>query len=305
VNHPAAPTVARQPVAAALGVRREFPATRRSPARAALDGVTLDVLPGEWIALLGANGSGKSTLLRILAGADAPTQGRANVMGLSPGARAARAHVGVVFQRPGLDPLLTVRENLALQGALFGLRAAPLADRIARAAADLSIADRLDDRVGSLSGGLQRRADLARALIATPRLLLVDEPTAGLDPRARAEFLDALARLRQGSGAAIVMSAHHMDEAERADRVVMLAHGKVVADDSPARLRARLGPAMLRAEGAPDAAPYAGASPEALADAAQRLIRSGVPFSFAPPTLADVYESLTGASLNAGAEDAP
>lgn len=299
-------------------VRRVYPARRKSPERAALDGVTLEIGPREWVALLGPNGAGKSTLLRILAAADAPTNGQATVLGADPGARSAqaRAALGVVFQRPGLDTLLTVRENLALHASMFGLSAGDARSRIAEAAHEFAISDRLDDRVGALSGGLQRRVDLARALLPSPRLLLIDEPTAGLDHGSRAAFLDTLSALRAARGIAIVMSTHLMDEAARADRVVMLAAGRIVADDTPDRLRARLGPALLRApRSATDLVRAAGADPAqdgediavtgdsaTLARASDALIRAGVPFSFAPPTLGDVYRSLAGGGLDRNEE---
>ncbi len=299
-------------------VRRVYPARQRSPARAALDGVSLEVGAREWVALLGPNGAGKSTLLRILAAADAPTAGEATVLGFDPGARAptARAALGVVFQRPGLDALLTVRENLALHASMFGLGAGDARSRIADAAHEFAITDRLDDRVGALSGGLQRRVDLARALLPSPRLLLIDEPTAGLDHGSRAAFLDTLAALRAARDIAIVMSTHLMDEAARADRVVMLANGRIVADDAPESLRARLGPALLRAprsaadllrgagaDPAPDGEDIAASGDSAtLERAAQALIHAGVPFSFAPPTLGDVYRSLAGDGLDRSEE---
>ena len=306
------------PIASIRSVSRVFPARRKSPSRAALDAVSFDVGAREWIALLGPNGSGKSTLLRILAAADAPTTGAASVIGLDAASRApeVRRQVGVVFQNPGLDALLTVRENLSMQASLFGLPAARATARVNAVARSFDLTDRLDDRVGALSGGLKRRVDLARALLPEPRLLLVDEPTAGLDHSSRASFLDLLDRLRTDSDLAIIMSAHLMDEAARADRVVMLSKGRIVADGAPERLCRAHGASLLRTNRAgADALNAVGWAPKELGAAwtlpgdpaslhraAGVLLRAGIPFEFAPPTLGDVYRSLAGESLDRAPE---
>lgn len=283
------------------------------PARRALDGVTLRVPQGQFVALLGPNGSGKSTLLRILATLDAPSSGEIVLLGERSPAKARRA-LGVVFQHEALDPLLTVRENLRVQAALFGLRGADAAQAIEAAAGSLGVADRLDDRVGTLSGGLRRRADLARALLSNPRLLLLDEPTSGLDFAARASFLDTLDALRRERSMTVVLCTHLMDEAERTERVVMLREGSIVADDAPGALRGSLGGAVLRAahgacarlERFPLTLRDAGreviasGEPDAVADAARALADEGTPFVFGPPTLGDVYLARTGAALEEG-----
>lgn len=305
-------------IASLRSVSRVFPARRRTPPRTALEAVSLDVGSREWVALLGPNGSGKSTLLHILGAADAPTAGEARVIGLDAGSRApeVRRQVGVVFQNPGLDALLTVRENLGMQASLHGIRGARAAERIRAAADTFELTDRLDDRVGALSGGLKRRTDLARALLPQPRLLLVDEPTAGLDHSSRAAFLDVLDGLRASSDLAIVMSTHLMDEAARADRVVMLSKGRIVADETPERLCASRGAAKLRTGRAgADALSAVGWAPTAsggwwmlLGDSASLhrasgvLLRASIPFEFTLPTLGDVYRSLTGESLEHGTE---
>lgn len=305
-------------IASLRSVSRVFPARRQTPQRTALEAVSLEVGPREWVALLGPNGSGKSTLLRILGAADAPTSGEARVIGLDAGSRApeVRRQVGVVFQNPGLDALLTVRENLAMQASLHGSRGAGAAERIRAAAETFDLTDRLDDRVGALSGGLKRRVDLARALLPEPRLLLVDEPTAGLDHSSRATFLDVLDQLRASTDLAIVMSTHLMDEAARADRVVMLSKGRLVADGAPERLCRSHGAAILRtSRGGADALSAVGWAPTesagawtlagdsaSLHRASGALLRSGIAFEFSPPTLGDIYRSLTGESLDRGAE---
>ncbi len=303
----------------ASDLTRIYPARRRTPARTALHGVSLRVAEGEFVALLGPNGSGKSTLLRILATLDAPTSGAAMLLGRTNPVD-ARADLGVVFQHEALDHLLTSRENLRLQASLFGLRGGAAADAIRRVSASLGVADRLDDRVAALSGGLRRRVDLARALLASPRLLLLDEPTTGLDHAARADFLEVIDTLRRDTGLTVVLCTHLMDEADRADRVVMLAQGRIVADDAPASLRASLGGAVLRTSiSAREALSRAaldireigaefvatGAQNE-IADAARVLAASAVPFTYGPPTLADVYLARTGRELDlrATTEDA-
>lgn len=299
-------------------LRRVYPARRKSPARTALGSVTLRIERGRFVALLGPNGSGKSTLLRILATLDAPDSGTLAIFGAAPrdALREVRAGLGVVFQRPALDPLLTVRENLVNHAALFGMRRSAANDAALASAARLRVDDRLEDRVGSLSGGLQRRVDLARAFLSAPRLLLLDEPTTGLDPDARESFLDALETLRRETGATIVLSTHLMDEAERADRVVLLAEGAIVGDDAPGALRESLGGAVLRVsagEGATlDALPLrvlrrerevlASGDSDDIANAARALAARGVPFSFGPPTLGDVYSARAGRALH---DDAP
>lgn len=236
-------------------VRKSFPRTRSAKPILALDGVSLDIPPGEFLALLGPNGSGKSTLLKCLATIQRPDSGEVRVHNRAmtgPDAsaialRLARSEIGVAFQSPALDPLLTIRENLVLAGAMFGINAVDADNAAAQIAGALSLSDRLGDRVKTLSGGLTRRADLARAMLHRPRLLLLDEPTAGLDLRARAEFFAALAEARRLlAGLTIVMTTHQMDEAERADRAVLMHKGKIVADGSPMHLRQALGGTVLR-----------------------------------------------------------
>jgi len=294
--------------------RRTWRAGKRE--RHALAGVSFQLARGEWTALLGPNGAGKSTLLRILAALDTPDQGEARLFGEPVGRQAAapavRRRLGVVHQRAALDPLLTVRENLRAQGALFGLDRRESRARAEDVAARLGVAERLDDRVARLSGGLTRRADLARALLTTPDLLLLDEPTTGLDHAARLAYLDALEQERARRGPAILMSTHLLDEAERADRVLMLSEGRIVADGAPEELKRSLGDeqdVMLRC--APDAAEalakaglatrraggeVLAAAPrgsEALRRALEALAASGASAQIGPPTLADVYAART------------
>ncbi len=242
---------------APTGTRQERPPTmisvhrlsHRYPgaqsAHPALDDVDLAVEAGRFCAVIGRNGSGKSTLFRILAGALKPSAGSASVGGAPCGSAAARRALGVVFQAPALDPVLTVRENLALFGRLHGIGGADLARRIDAAVAWTRIGDRLDARAGTLSGGQQRQAELAKCLIPAPPVLLLDEPTTGLDPAGRAAFADTLAALRRETGVTVLMTTHVFEEAEPADAVVVLQSGKVIAADSPRALAARLGSEMI------------------------------------------------------------
>jgi ABC-2 type transport system ATP-binding protein len=211
--------------------------------RRALDGITLDVARGEIFALLGPNGGGKSTLFRILSTALRPTSGHVRVLGQSLAGETAgvRRRMGVVFQHPGLDGKLTVRENLLHHGHLYGFRGGVLRQRIGELAERLAIADRLGDRVETLSGGLARRADLARGLLHGPELLLLDEPTTGLDPGARRDFSNALWTLREREHVTVLLTTHYMEEAERADRVGVLHQGTIVALGSPDELKRGVG----------------------------------------------------------------
>jgi len=217
--------------------------THRYGDHVALRDVTLDVAPGTLYGLLGPNGSGKTTLFRILSTLMPPSEGGARVFGFdsaeSPGA--VRRRLGVVFQEEALDEALTVRENLRFQGALYGLRGADRRARIDDLLRRLNVADRIDDTVADLSGGLRRRVDLARGLLHRPDLLLLDEPTTGLDPGARRAFWAAIERLQEDEGTTLLLATHLMDEAERCDRVGILSDGTLVADGPPAALKAELG----------------------------------------------------------------
>ena len=191
------------------------------------------------IALLGPNGSGKSTLLNIIAQTIKPDSGKI----IAP---TSRQDLSIVFQTPALDTLLTVRENLFIAGALHDLAKAEIKSRIDLIASDLGIEDRLDDQVRHLSGGLARRADLARALIPQPKILLLDEPTTGLDIDARHIFWDTLASTRARHPMTTLIATHITDEATHSDRVIMIREGQLIQDDTPAALTASLGNKIIR-----------------------------------------------------------
>jgi len=221
--------------------------THRYGEHVALRDVTLEVTPGALYGLLGPNGSGKTTLFRILSTLMPPSEGGAHVFGLDTGTspEAVRRRLGVVFQEEALDDALTVRENLRFQGALYGLHGAERRDRIDELLRRLDVAARIDDTVADLSGGLRRRVDLARGLLHRPDLLLLDEPTTGLDPGARRAFWAAVERLREEEGTTLLLATHLMDEAERCDRVGILSDGSLVADGAPSALKAELGDETL------------------------------------------------------------
>ena len=211
--------------------------THRYGERTALDNVSFEVARAEIFGLLGPNGGGKTTLFRILCTLMQPTSGRA----LMDGGPIDRRRIGVVFQSPSLDKKLTVVENIRHQGHLYGLSGAPLAARMTELLERFGLADRAHDLVEKLSGGLRRRVELAKGLLHRPELLLLDEPSTGLDPLARRELSDYLETLRKNDGVTVLLTTHLMEEADRCDRLALLDRGKLVALDRPAALKERVG----------------------------------------------------------------
>ncbi|MFQ5701341.1 MAG: glycine cleavage system aminomethyltransferase GcvT, partial [Acidobacteriota bacterium] len=189
--------------------------------RLAVSQVDFQVRSGEIVGFLGPNGGGKTTLFRILATLLKPTAGRAKILGRSvvDEPAAVRALLGVVFQSPSLDLKLTAMENLRHHGRLYGISSGRLETAAGRALEALGIADRAGDRVEALSGGLQRRVELAKVLLHRPPVLLLDEPSSGLDPNARRDLFEQLERLRRDAGTTVLLTTHFMEEAERCDRV--------------------------------------------------------------------------------------
>ena len=214
----------------------------RRGGREVLRGVSLEVRRGDIFGLLGPNGAGKSTLFAILAGLLRPDAGsfRLDGVAIAPGARALRARAGIVFQEPGLDGKLSAEENLRLAAALHRIPAAEARTRIARLLASAGLAARAREAVERLSGGLRRRLELARALVHAPELLVMDEPTVGLDAATFRAFWDGIETLRRADGTTVVLTTHRPDEAERCDRLAVLARGTIVACESPDALRARV-----------------------------------------------------------------
>ena len=204
----------------------------------AVDGIDFDVAPGESFGLLGPNGAGKSTTMRMIGGTSLRTSGTLTVLGLDPETHGpeVRANLGVVPQQDNLDTELRCRENLTTYGRYFGLPRSYLRRRADDLLAFAQLTDKADEKVDNLSGGMKRRLTIARGLINEPRILLLDEPTTGLDPQARHILWDRLFRLKE-EGVTLVVTTHFMDEAEQlCDRLVVMDHGRIVAEGSPAQL---------------------------------------------------------------------
>jgi lipooligosaccharide transport system ATP-binding protein len=237
---------------------------KRFGAFVAVDGVDFDVRAGEAFGFLGPNGAGKTSTMRMVACVSPPSGGTLHVLGLDPVADGARirSRLGVVPQADTLDFELTVRENVIIYGRYFGLPRKELRRRADELLEFVQLSDRADDRTEPLSGGMKRRLTIARALVNEPELLLLDEPTTGLDPQARHVVWDRLFRLKQ-QGVTLILTTHYMDEAEQlCDRLVVMDRGKIVAEGSPLELIGRYSSrevVELR---------FAGAQPE---DAAARI----------------------------------
>jgi ABC-2 type transport system ATP-binding protein len=295
----------------------------------AVKGIDFDVGPGEVFGLLGPNGAGKSTTIGMLTTTIAPTSGTAALVGqdVVESPLQARGVSSVVFQEAVVDRGLTGRAHLELHARLWGVDARVGAARIGELAGMLGVAEILDRAVGSYSGGQRRRLEIARALVSQPRVLFLDEPTVGLDPRIRFELLDAIAGLRRREELTIVLTTHYLEEAERlCDRVAIIHAGAIVALDTPAALLAGLGGELLelRVDGdtavalaalgahgvaAGDAyvvgstltVPLRDASPgEAIAAISGAGIATSA-IASRRPTLDDIYLRLTGEGLPAAA----
>jgi ABC-2 type transport system ATP-binding protein len=211
--------------------------------RTALNGISFDVRAAELFGLLGPNGSGKTTLFRILSTLMVPSAGTAVIAGLDAVREPAslRRVIGVVFQAQSIDPKLTAYENLWHQGHLYGLRGAALKMRIEEILNRVGLWNRARDRVETFSGGMQRRIELAKGLLHHPRVLLLDEPTTGLDPGARRDLWQYLQILRDQEQVSVIVTTHLMEEAERCDRLAILNEGNLVAMGTPAELTREIG----------------------------------------------------------------
>jgi ABC-2 type transport system ATP-binding protein len=220
--------------------------------RVALDAITVEFPPGSVFGLLGPNGSGKSTLLSILTGARTPASGAVAVLGGAPTPR-LRSRIGVVFQDGSLDPIMTVAETMRLHGRLFGMRREEVDVRSRELLARMRLDDRAASPTATLSGGLKRRLELARALLPGPELLLLDEPTLALDPDARMALWQYL-REANAAGCTLILATNDVQEAERnCDRVALLDRGKLVVEDTPGGLKRELRRDSVRIEWRADA----------------------------------------------------
>jgi lipooligosaccharide transport system ATP-binding protein len=306
-----APDIRREPVIVARGLAKSF------EGRPAVRGIDLDIPRGGCFGFLGPNGAGKTTTLRMILGQSPPSGGTLTVFGLpvDRGVREIRARTGVVPQNDNADPDFTVAENLRMYARYFGLGAATVAPRIRELLDFMELADRADDRIKALSGGMKRRLTIARALIHDPELIILDEPTTGLDPQVRRMIWNRLRQLRN-AGKTLLLTTHYMDEAERlCDDLVVIDKGKVVAQGGPRDLiRRHVEANVLEIQGE-------GAAVEALLDdlpgvriervgetlycytddlaaALQRLERApGLICMHRPTTLEDVFLRLTGHEL--------
>ena len=211
--------------------------------RRALDELSIEIRRGEIFAFLGPIGSGKTTLFRILSTLLPCARNAVRLLGYDLASEAAevRSCIGVVFQAPSLDKKLTVIENIRHQAALYGIRGATLRQREEQLLGQFDLSERRGERTEKLSGGLRRRVELAKGMIHQPRLLLLDEPSTGLDPGARSDLWQHLKLLQREFGVTVVMTTHLLEEAEKADRIAILDQGKLVASDTPDALRATVG----------------------------------------------------------------
>ncbi|HLW71999.1 MAG TPA: ATP-binding cassette domain-containing protein [Candidatus Binataceae bacterium] len=211
--------------------------------RRALEAISCVIAEREIFGLLGPNGGGKTTLFKLLSTLVPIQAGDARILGcdLRTATAALRRRLGVVFQHPSVDGKLTVAENLAHHGRLYGMSGAHLRARSAAMLERVDLTARAGELVETLSGGLRRRVELAKALLHQPELLILDEPSTGLDPIARREFLNYLTTLRDQDGITIVLTTHHMEEADRCDRIGLLDEGRMVALAPPGELKSRVG----------------------------------------------------------------
>ena len=204
----------------------------------AVDGISFEVAPGESFGLLGPNGAGKSTTMRMIGGTSLRTSGTLSVMGLDPETHGpeVRAHLGVIPQQDNLDSELRARDNLIYYGRYFGLSFGYLRKKADELLEFAQLTEKANEKVDNLSGGMKRRLTIARGLVNEPKILLLDEPTTGLDPQARHILWDRLFRLKE-QGVTLIVTTHFMDEAEQlCDRLIVMDHGRIVAEGSPAAL---------------------------------------------------------------------
>ena len=227
----------------------------------AVDGIDLEVATGEIYGFLGPNGAGKSTTVHMLTTLLPPTDGSARVAGFDvqrEGAR-VREQIGAALQEAALDPFLTAREHMRLQGALHGLPKDERERRGAELIARVGLVEAADRKVGTYSGGMRRRLDLALALVHEPRILFLDEPTTGLDPQSRSALWEEVERLARDDGVTVFLTTQYLEEADRlADRVGIIDHGRIVAEGTPDELKAAIGEPSVEAVPAAPGGPGAG-----------------------------------------------
>ena len=214
----------------------------------ALDGINLSIASGESYAILGPNGAGKTTLINILCTLQRPDTGSVQISGIDALARpaAARANIGVVFQDSSLDDRLSVVENLEFHGLVYGMKRRDRISQMRNLLALVELEKWADTIVKQLSGGMRRRLEIARALMHHPKILFLDEPTTGLDTQTRLKIWEYLEKLRKETGLTLLVTTHYLEEVEGCSRILILDHGKRIAEGTPAELKAAYGENMLR-----------------------------------------------------------
>jgi ABC-2 type transport system ATP-binding protein len=309
------------------GLVREFKGGIR-----AVDGIDLDVAPGEIYGFLGPNGAGKSTTVHMLTTLLPPTAGSARVAGLDVATQGpeVRKRIGAALQEAALDTFLTGREHFELQGGLHGLGKAERRARAETLLARVGLTDAADRKVGGYSGGMKRRLDLALALVHRPHLLFLDEPTTGLDPQSRSALWDEVRRLAADDGVTVFLTTQYLEEADvLADRVAIIDRGHIVAEGTPEALKAEIGSSTVEAEpadpdrrdatarvlarfGEPGASSPKGVAvrlnggPDVLAEIVRALDAEGIRLAHLDlhqPSLDDVFLAKTGRSLEGAAEE--
>lgn len=287
----------------------------------ALEDVSFEVSAGELFGILGPNGSGKSTMFRVLATIEVPQAGSATIAGFNvvTQAQEVRRKIGVVFQTQSLDKYLTVGENLSSQGHLFGMSGSKLKSRISDLLERLHLSDRRDSILKTLSGGMKRRVEIAKALLHEPQVLLMDEPTTGLDPVARMELWKYVDELRRQTGVTVVVTTHLLEEAERASRLMLMHMGISVQQGTPSELKASIPGDVVLLESADPEALRQGIfldfdkqkctvfdnyvrtivpnGPKFVVEAAAAFPSAVRGISYHKPTLEDVFMKETGARL--------
>jgi ABC-2 type transport system ATP-binding protein len=295
--------------------------------RVALNGIGFSVACGEIFGLLGPNGGGKTTLFRILSTLLEPQQGSAKVFDIDVARDplAVRRRIGVVFQNQSLDRNLTPAENLRHQGHLYGLHGKVLTERIDHLLDRLGLSSRRNDKVDRLSGGLRRRVELAKGLMHRPELLLLDEPSTGIDPGARLDFWEYLALLRREEGVTILLTTHILEEADKCDRLAILDQGTLVAEGTPDGLKQQIGGEVVVILASRDPASLAARmaerfeitgrvmngsvrfehpqGPELVAKLMQSLSDQIDAVTVSHPTLEDVFIHMTGHRFGEGGEE--
>ena len=205
----------------------------------AVKGISFSVPEGTFFAFLGPNGAGKSTTISIICSLLEPDSGEASIFGRDVSDPAVRSDMGVVFQDPMMDGRLTVKENVRVRGAMYGLSGDALEDAVSSALSTADATEFADRMYGKLSGGQRRRADIARALVHSPKLLVLDEPTSGLDPQTRSRIWETVKELNRSRKMTVLLTTHYMEEASSADDIVIIDHGSIVAHGTPSALKDR------------------------------------------------------------------